>query len=135
MYRDLFGNDLTDVVKTILLGIPGTRDNDHLLFLEVLKRTGINPDTMTLSTYLLKPPDSVVDFESVRRTRQRVQQFHPLTRGKRYEERIRRSQFIRESSRKVPHDATTGEKDPSPDPPGVPGDGSEGNREGDPSHR
>lgn len=78
-------NDLKTIsklVKHILETEPQTRSNDGFLYLKVLRvaadRKGISVDGMTVENFLLNRHEiGLPGFETVRRTRQKVQQEHP----------------------------------------------------------
>jgi len=71
-------NHITEVVKGILTEDPKARDSDNYLYVKVCEK--INPEAMmmnfkyvTLNTSTLGLPNR----ETVRRTRQKVQEIHP----------------------------------------------------------
>lgn len=73
---------ITALVKTLLEQDARCRNSDGFLYLRVLfthaAQKGINLDNMTVSDFLLNHHGaSFPIFESVRRTRQKVQQHHP----------------------------------------------------------
>ena len=62
------------IVRTILEEEPQTRNSDSLLYLQVLKRVGENLLSMSVRDFLANMGESdAPPFESVRRTRQKVQ--------------------------------------------------------------
>lgn len=72
----------TKLVKEILRSCPDTRNSDDLLFVKVCER--INPLSINFSfaTVLLNRKEwELPAFESVRRTRQKVQAEHPELAG------------------------------------------------------
>lgn len=76
----------TDTVRMILESIPKARDDDNFLYYMVLsvygEKNGIDIDSMSMPRFLLNmrkygfPP-----FESVRRSRQKIQHDHPELAG------------------------------------------------------
>ena len=73
---------ITALVKSLLEQDARCRNSDGFLYLRVLfaraAQKGINLDAMTVSDFLLNHHGSSFPiFESVRRTRQKVQQHHP----------------------------------------------------------
>lgn len=72
----------TSIVKTIMEENEKTRNSDSFLYLKVLdyvgKQKGIDATQWTVSSFLLNMSDcGFPPFESVRRTRQKVQQTYP----------------------------------------------------------
>lgn len=75
-------NTTTGLVKHILTNIPQTRNSDSLLYLKVLRHIAgeyeINLDNITIPNFLIKLSDSPFPcFESVRRSRQKIQREYP----------------------------------------------------------
>lgn len=78
-------NDLknvTKLVKNTLINHPKTRNSDNYLYYVICKQRldsiGINIDKISLSQALLYRKEyNLPPFESVRRTRQKVQEHHP----------------------------------------------------------
>ena len=73
---------ITALVKSLLEEDANCRNSDGLLYLRVLfahaAQKGISLDTMTITDFLMHHHGiSFPIFESVRRTRQKVQQHHP----------------------------------------------------------
>lgn len=78
------------VVKRILTNYPETRDNDKLLILKVWAEQ--NPELRNPSYRFLQfagdfLENNYIDPESIRRSRQKLQEESPELRGKLYEER------------------------------------------------
>ena len=81
--------DLTETVKTILKEKPDARDDDFHLIGYVYKQTNpeiINVPFRTLMWYHTRY--DLPSFETIRRTRQKLQHDYPELRGKCYEKRI-----------------------------------------------
>ena len=75
------------LVKSILETDEKSRNSDSILYLNVLnicgERNGIDVKTMTVSDFLLQLKDNgFPPFESVRRTRQKLQAEYPELRAK-----------------------------------------------------
>ena len=73
---------ISGLVKDILTNYPQTRNSDSLLYLKVLQRiAGVNDihlDNITIPTFLLGLSKSPFPcFESVRRSRQKLQEKNP----------------------------------------------------------
>jgi hypothetical protein len=72
----------TDLVKFILSTCPKARNSDSILYYEVLKEVGrqrgLDIDKMSIPYFFLNLHGSAVPcFETVRRTRQKLQQHYP----------------------------------------------------------
>lgn len=72
----------TDLVKDILERVPETRNSDNVLYYHVLaaigKRNNIDIETMTIPRFFMNLKKyGFPQFESVRRTRQKIQSCHP----------------------------------------------------------
>lgn len=68
----------SDIVKEILEHVPKTRNSDDELYFEVCKR--INPEAMSKPFYMVvlqRKAHQLPPFESVRRTRQKLQASYP----------------------------------------------------------
>lgn len=66
------------MVKAVLEEEPQTRNSDSLLYLHVLKKVGDNLLSMSVRDFLANMGESdAPPFESVRRTRQKVQAEYP----------------------------------------------------------
>lgn len=81
--------DLNELVKKILTDHPEARDDDFKVIGWVIQRISPNAMSMRLSAVLwnhnaLKIPS----FETVRRTRQKIQHDHPELRGQLYKKRM-----------------------------------------------
>lgn len=75
-------NTTTELVKYILTTDPKTRNSDSFLYLKVLteigRQRGIDIDKMSIPYFLLNLHGTAVPcFETVRRTRQKLQQHYP----------------------------------------------------------
>ena len=69
---------VSDIVKDILENVPKTRNSDDELYFEVCKK--INPEAMAKPFYMVvlqRKAHSLPPFESVRRTRQKLQASFP----------------------------------------------------------
>lgn len=72
----------TDIVKAILIKNKDCRNNDNLLYYMVLKHVGkqnnIDIESMKMPTFLLRMKDyGFPGFETVRRSRQKLQAAYP----------------------------------------------------------
>lgn len=72
----------TELVRDILQHQPQTRNSDNLLYLAVLevlgKSKGIDINTMSIPTFLLNTQNyGFPPFETVRRSRAKLQAMHP----------------------------------------------------------
>jgi hypothetical protein len=91
----------TDLVKHILETVPATRNSDTLLYYRVCdaidsKSLGLSFGYVLLSMNELKLPG----FETVRRSRQKIQQAHPELAGKEVEgHRMINEEIFREYAR------------------------------------
>ena len=75
-----------DVVMTVLQEQPRTRNSDNLLYYTVCKiiglKNGINLDSISMPSFFLHMKDfGFPAFETVRRTRQKLQAEHPELSG------------------------------------------------------
>ena len=72
-----------EIVEKILNEKPETRDSDALLFIEVIR--SIDPEAVNLPIYKLMPrctdEGDLPPFETMRRTRQKIQEQNPNLRG------------------------------------------------------
>ncbi len=71
-----------NVVMTVLQEQPRTRNNDNLLYYTVCKiiglKNGVNIDSMSMPTFFLRMKEyNIPGFETVRRSRQKIQAEHP----------------------------------------------------------
>lgn len=76
-----------DLVATILDEMPQTRDDDDLLYLEVIKRSGMDTGCSIHHFFINRKNHNIPAFESVRRSRQKVQAEYPELKGNRVEDR------------------------------------------------
>lgn len=68
----------SDLVRTVLQEVPETRNNDDVLYAEVCKRVNSSFMAMSFRQVLLHRKElGFPPFESVRRSRQKIQQHHP----------------------------------------------------------
>lgn len=75
-----------DIVETLLETKPMTRDDDDLLYLEIIRNAGVSG--VSVDHFLQnRRAMEIPPFESVRRARQKVQAEHPELKGTRVEER------------------------------------------------
>lgn len=82
-------NDYSDIVEGMLRRFPETRDDDWRLFACVCK--AICPDVlkMEFARVIWNHNDyALPSFETIRRSRQKLQHDHPELRGKVYEKRM-----------------------------------------------
>lgn len=79
--------EIKNVVLDILSAKPETRDNDDLLYLEILKIYGAEHWSVE-QFFRFRKIKNIPPFESVRRTRQKAQAEFPELKGKRAEERM-----------------------------------------------
>lgn len=73
---------ITQIVKAVLENYPQTRNSDSFLYLKVLqiigRSKGINTNNMTVEEFLLYQHKlGLPGFETVRRTRQKIQAANP----------------------------------------------------------
>ena len=80
-----------EIVEKILNEKPETRDSDALLFIEVIR--SIDPAAIELPIYKLMPrctdEGDLPPFETMRRTRQKIQEQNPNLRGNKAVESFR----------------------------------------------
>lgn len=75
-------------VEIILEENPATRDSDDLLYLEVIKKTAPEAENLSVRCFLKHRKDlEVPSFESVRRSRQKIQAERPELKGNNESER------------------------------------------------
>ena len=79
-------------IKQILMSVPESKDNDNLLlsilWQEDMENRTINSYEEPITTFLdLLAKGSITNFESVRRTRQKLQEHNKSLRGTKYPER------------------------------------------------
>ena len=106
MLRDL--TRVKDIVKMLLIKYPELRDNDELLIMQVneilgyakKERHNIYGVGYFIPERLLREK-KIVKFESIRRTRQKLQQEIPELRGKEYAKRQQEAKFIRQFMKRV----------------------------------
>lgn len=87
---------IKDVVKELLIQYPETRDNDNLLMLKVWRRQypGLpNSEFSTFANYLVL--NKFKSPESIRRSRQKIQEQNPHLRGKLREQRKKEAEKVR----------------------------------------
>lgn len=83
----LFNNKL--IIEGILREHPATRDDDNRLMFKVWGKFGATAET-TLKEFATDVLDGKYpSFETIRRTRQKLQEHNPNLRGWRYEERTK----------------------------------------------
>lgn len=83
------------MVRGILERCPETRDNDDLLYLRVIRR--YSADHLTLNEFFTsRAALGIPSFETVRRSRQKVQEENPALKGKRVEERAEAEEAFRD---------------------------------------
>ena len=75
-------NNTTAMVKAVLMTHPQARNSDNYLYYEICKKIGhnhgIDIDKMFIPTFLLHLKEhGFPGFETVRRTRQKIQAEHP----------------------------------------------------------
>lgn len=73
---------ISKLVKTLLISDPKTRNSDNYLYYRILKmqgeKKGIDIEKMPLTTFLMKMSEyGFAPFETVRRTRQKLQEHNP----------------------------------------------------------
>lgn len=79
-------------VRLVLESKPETRDDDDLLYLEVCK-SKVKADLISVEYFFLHRKNSCIPpFESVRRTRAKLQRENEALRGKKYKPRIEAQQ-------------------------------------------
>ena len=73
-------------IEGILQGCPETRDSDDALYIEIIREFGM--ERMNVAEFFTKRKIlGIPPFETVRRTRQKVQAEHPELKGQRAAER------------------------------------------------
>lgn len=91
-------DNITKTVKWLLQRFPETRDNDRLLIVKVWAEQ--NPqlrDGISFKQWAVDYiSDNYADAESIRRSRQKIQEQHPELRGKSYAERQRLESKVRQ---------------------------------------
>lgn len=92
-----------DKVKEILEKYPETRDSDKLLWLAYMVKHHKLREQLGDTAYLkLKEiilHEETPPMESLRRMRQKIQEYNPELRGETYKERIKESEEVKEWSR------------------------------------
>ena len=91
--------NITSTVKMLLHKYPETRDNDNTLLVKVWaeEKPEIKTEGYSLATFTLSfKKGEFSSSESVRRTRQKLQQEFPELRGKNYVERHKHEDVIKE---------------------------------------
>lgn len=72
----------TDIVKHLLINEPATRNSDDLLYLKVCESINIVAVNVPFKEMLLKRREwGIPPFESVRRSRQKIQEKYPELSG------------------------------------------------------
>lgn len=96
-------NNLKEIIQQILTSYPDTRDNDRLLMLKVWAFE--NPRLRDDPNFSFKQFGNVfkdgyyTDPESIRRTRQKIQESYYHLRGKNYKNRKNYSEEVRQEMR------------------------------------
>ena len=86
---------LKEVVRQLLIEKPETRDNDNLLISLIWIREGAPLDT---NTFLIKlSQGGFTSAESIRRSRQKLQEAEESLRGETYHERQRKGEEVRQT--------------------------------------
>jgi len=100
MLRDLA--KVKDITKLLLVNHPELRDNDELLILEVNTFFGrvikTRHSQYGVGYFIPKryvTEKKLIKFESIRRTRQKIQEEMPELRGKSYSKRQEEAQFVK----------------------------------------
>lgn len=92
--------DLSDIVKKVLMKYPDARDDDFKVIGHVVK--ALNPEAMNLTFGQALWNHNKLDlpsFETIRRTRQKIQHDHPELRGELYQKRMeKQTEFIEKFS-------------------------------------
>ena len=96
-------NEVQGKVKQVLTTNLEARDNDSILILEVwyLQNPVLNKPTVLFKGFAMQfRIGHFASTESIRRARQRLQQFHPELRGKLYKQRHEEAKVISDSIHK-----------------------------------
>lgn len=92
--------DLSDIVKKVLAKYPDARDDDFKVIGHVVK--ALNPEAMNLTFGQALWNHNKLDlpsFETIRRTRQKIQHDHPELRGEIYQKRMeKQTEYIEKFS-------------------------------------
>lgn len=92
--------DLSDIVKKVLTKYPDARDDDFKVIGHVVK--ALNPEAMNLTFGQALWNHNKLDlpsFETIRRTRQKIQHDHPELRGEIYQKRMeKQTEYIEKFS-------------------------------------
>lgn len=81
-------NDYKLIVEDLLKEVPCTRDDDNKLYVWVISK--MNPEAMNMpfgKTFFYASENGLPSYETIRRTRQKLQHDKPSLRGKAYEKR------------------------------------------------
>lgn len=99
-----FTQELKEAVRMCLIAAPMYRDNDRKLLARIwaLYLEAKGKSLKEISAYELMVmfvQEEVPHFESIRRTRQKIQETIPELRGKKYKERHQKSEVVKEGLR------------------------------------
>lgn len=79
---------ISDTVRVVLMVIPETRDNDKLLMVHVWYRQNERLSDTTFRKFAVDFVEGrYADTESIRRSRQKLQELYPELRGEKYKAR------------------------------------------------
>ena len=97
---------LGDIIKELIKRVPSLADDDNRLISNVhytqLIQKGKDPETMSAKDYLsLLSKGVFFSTESIRRTRQKLQEQYPGLRGTKYKKRHRYSSKVSKNIKKV----------------------------------
>lgn len=97
LYQELFDSmcRITPRIASLLEHQFPTRDDDHLLTFEFWYKQGINPRTQARTILKKLNAGLLAGTETIRRTRQKLQEENERLRGKLYEERHRAEAMMR----------------------------------------
>lgn len=96
-------DNMKDLVTQFLQNYPETRDNDRLLMLKVWAHEcpNLRNSDTSFKGGFAEPflGGSFADPESIRRTRQKVQEANPFLRGRKYVDRKKHAETVRQEMR------------------------------------
>jgi hypothetical protein len=97
---------ISDLVRALLKRREDYRDNDNLLITNIwaleLKRMGLDPDTISAKDFLVFYREgNLTSAETIRRSRQKLQEHEPDLRGNSYVARQSMAQDVRQQITKL----------------------------------
>jgi len=80
--------ELRRLIESVLRQFPASRDSDEIVLYYVAQKKGLNPDSVTLRSYLQKTKDGELPrIETITRWRRKIQEEIPNLRGNAYNRR------------------------------------------------